>query len=707
MDISPRWSANTKFIVLLAILAVAGFFLIRFQALVAPVILAVMTAYLLNPAVNALTKYLRFPRAVAALTVYVVLILLLTALVGGAGLLLQQQLSGLLTTAQTFVNSIPAWVASLSARPVSIGPFTFDLSSADVSLLQNALLPTARDLIGRITVWMTGAASGVASFVGWAVFVFTVSIYLILDLDALQKSVLRMVPEDYQQDAGRLLARLGPIWNAYLRGQLVLGLIIGAVVTATMGVLGVRYALILGLIAALMDFVPVLGWYVAVGTEILVALFQPSNWFGLPPVTFTLVVAIAALALQQIKISFFIPRVMQSHLKLHPAVLIIGVLIGATLLGFTGLLLSAPIIATAALFGKYVRAKLFNLPPWEDLEMQRIPSIPAPPVRIRPARKSDTGDVLALAARIWEGHDYIPRVWSGWLADRSGILAVAERDGKAVGIGKLTRMAPGEWWIEGLRVHPDYQGIKIGSQLFEYLVEGWKKRGAGVIRLATSSERVPVHHLCGRLGLRRVETFLLMAAAPAVQGECAFEPIAEADAADALALAEKAATVRNPSHLVNTGWRWGRLTENRMREFIRCGRAWWWKGRAAALLFYDAEYENKPSLEIAAVLSSPGISATMLAQGRRLAGRMGASRLAWAVPNLPAVAEAARRAGFKQEGDAQLWVFERADPQSAKQTMESERIPAGSPVDPDRSRRTVRLQARVGTRRSARTKNGG
>jgi predicted PurR-regulated permease PerM/GNAT superfamily N-acetyltransferase len=696
MDISPRWSTNTKFIVMLAILAIVGLSLIRLQFLIAPVILAVMTAYLLNPAVNALTKYLRLPRAVAALAVYAVLILLLVTLIGGAGLLLQQEFSGVLATFLTFVNSIPAWINTLSAKPVSVGPFTFDLSSADISVLQNALLPAARDSIGRITGWMTGAASGVASFLGWAVFVFTVSIYLILDMDALQKSILRMVPEDYKQDAGRLLAKLGPIWNAYLRGQLVLGLIIGSVVTVTMSFLGVRYALILGLIAALMDFIPILGWYLAVGTEILVAMFQPSNWLGLSPITFTIVVAIAALVLQQIKISFFIPRVMQTHLKVHPVVLIIGVLIGATLLGFTGLLLSAPIIATASLFGKYVRAKLFNLQPWEDLETQRIPSIPAPPVRIRPARKSDTGDVLALTARMWEGHDYIPRVWSDWLADRSGILAVAERDGKAVGIGKLTRMTPEEWWLEGLRVHPEYQGLKIGSQLFEYLVEGWKKRGGGAIRLATSSERVPVHHLCGRLGFRRVETFLLMAAAPTAQGESAFEPIAEADVPAALAFAEKATSVRNPSHLVNTGWRWGRLTENRLREFIRRGHAWWWKDRAAVLLLYDAEYENKPSLEIAAVLSSPGIPAAMLGQARRLAGRMGAARLAWAMPNLPAVAAAARRAGFKQELDAQLWMFERTDPQVAEQTSESDRIAAGHPIETNRTRRTVQRPTRTG-----------
>ena len=56
----------------------------------------------------------------------------------------------------------------------------------------------------------------------------------------------------------------------------------------------------------------------------------------------------------------------------------------------------------------------------------------------------------------------------------------------------------------------------------------------------------------------------------------------------------------------------------------------------------------------------------MLGQARRLAGRLGAARLAWAMPNLSAVAEAARHAGFTQEWDAQLWVFERSDPRSAE-----------------------------------------
>ena len=128
MDISPRWSATTKFIVMLAILAVVAFLLLRFQGVIAPLILAVdLLAYLLNPIVTALTKYTRLSRTVSVLLVYFILILLVLALISGVGLLIQQQLSGVLSTALTFINSIPPWINSLSGREISLGPFTMDL----------------------------------------------------------------------------------------------------------------------------------------------------------------------------------------------------------------------------------------------------------------------------------------------------------------------------------------------------------------------------------------------------------------------------------------------------------------------------------------------------------------------------------------------------------------------------------------------------
>jgi predicted PurR-regulated permease PerM/GNAT superfamily N-acetyltransferase len=703
MDISPRWSDNTKFIILLAALAAAGFLLYRFQVLIMPLVMSVVLAYLLNPTVTALSRRLRLSRVLAALLLYGILILLLAVLLGGTGLLLQQQLSGMLAAVMAFINGTPDWLGAFAAHPIIIGPLTFDLSTTNSSLLQGALLPTARDWIGQLTQWMTDAASGVAAFLGWTAFVFIIALYLLHDMDALEKSLVQLVPESSRPDARRLMEELGPIWDAFLRGQLLLCLIMGATIGSVTALLGVRYALILGLIATLTEFVPVIGANVIGIIIFFVSFFQPSNWFGLSPIVYAVVVTAIAGTTQQLKGYILIPRIMGDRLRIHPVIMIVGALIGVVLLGLPGLLLSGPIIATLRLFGVYIRAKLFNLPPWPDLEEQRSPGVPAASVRIRPARAADEPDVLDIAARMWDGHDYIPQVWNEWLADRGGILAAAERDGKVVGIGKLSRLTSKEWWIEGLRVHPDFQGMKTGSQIFEYLLGEWTKRGAGVIRLATSSERLPVHNLCSRLGFRRVETFLVMSAAPTDHGECAFEPIAEADVPALLALAKKEV----PSTLVNTGWRWGRLTENRVREFVRCGCAWWWKGRDAALLMYDAKNENKPGLEIAAVLSSAGTPAAMLGQARRLAGRMGAARLAWAMPNLPAVAEAAKRAGFKQEWNAQLWVFERSDPQAAQQTPETERIAVGSPAKAGRSRRMVRRPARAGTRRSAQINHGG
>jgi predicted PurR-regulated permease PerM/GNAT superfamily N-acetyltransferase len=662
MDISPRWSATTKLIVMLAILAVVGFFFNRFQVLITPLIMALILAYLLNPIVTALTKYLRLSRTIAVLIVYAVLILLLFGLAGGVGLLLQQQFSGVLATALTFINSIPVWIDSLSAKPLSLGPFTFDLSTADVTLLQNALLPMARDWIGNVTQWMTGAASGVASFLAWTMFTYIVSFYLIHDMFALEKGLLGTVPEDYKQDAERLLSELGPIWNAFLRGQLMLSLIMGTAVGVVMSILGLRYALILALLAGVMEFLPLIGPYLAAGTAIVIALFQPTNWLGLSPQAYAIVVAAAALTLQQLEANVFSVRIIGHHLKIHPVILIIGALIGVTLLGIPGLLLSGPIIATARLFGKYIHAKLFNLPPWPDLEEKRPLAAKETSVLIRPAWESDKGDMLDLTALMWEGHDYIPQVWSEWLADHEGILVAAELDSRMVGFGKLTRLGPQEWWMEGLRVHPEFQGLKIGSQISEYLITQWKQREGGVIRLATSSERIQIHHLCDRLGFRRVGRCWVTAAPSVEGGDCAFQPLTGADAEEVLALSEKITAAWGTPGLVNNSWRWSKFTEDQIIGFIRRQRAWWWQGRSCVLLAYDSDHDGQPDLEVAAVLAPLEKLAPMLRQLRVLAGRQKVDRVAWVLPDHPRVQEAAKRAGFVPQWNAQLWIFERSDP---------------------------------------------
>ena len=73
-----------------------------------------------------------------------------------------------------------------------------------------------------------------------------------------------------------------------------------------------------------------------------------------------------------------------------------------------------------------------------------------------------------------------------------------------VGIAKVSPVFPGQWWLHGLRVDPEFQGLKIGSHLHEYVNEWWLEHGDGTIRLLTSTKRVQVHHLCERTGYNRV-----------------------------------------------------------------------------------------------------------------------------------------------------------------------------------------------------------
>ena len=77
-----------------------------------------------------------------------------------------------------------------------------------------------------------------------------------------------------------------------------------------------------------------------------------------------------------------------------------------------------------------------------------------------------------------------------------------------MGVFKLTKFQEGEWYLEGLRVHPDFQGKGIASHIHEYVVDTWRRMGSGIIRLVTGSYNVKVHHMCEQTGFKRIAEFI-------------------------------------------------------------------------------------------------------------------------------------------------------------------------------------------------------
>lgn len=371
---SPRWTTRTKSLVAAAAIVLVAALLIRFRNLVSPLILAFILAYLLNPVVVWIMRRSRMPRRVVVGIIYLILVLLLLSILGGVGFLIQQQMTGLISGMQDLIRNIPQFLREASARPIMIGPYTVDLSTIDLTALEQPLVGSAQQMVSTLAGSVTGAASSALQFLGWVVFILAVSYYLLHDMYAVEMSVMRIVPPPYRKDAERLISQLGPIWNSFLRGQAILALVMSLAVGLTMSALGLRYSLVIGITAGLVEFVPIIGPLANGIAAVAIALFQPTNWLGLTPLAYAIVIAVVAIALQQLENNLLVPRIIGNSVGLHPVVVIVGALVGASLAGIAGLLLAAPILATLKGIGRYLYAKMFDLPPWPDAVEEAAPA---------------------------------------------------------------------------------------------------------------------------------------------------------------------------------------------------------------------------------------------------------------------------------------------------------------------------------------------
>lgn len=396
---SPRWGPFTKFLVALILVVVTGAFLVRFENMIAPLVLAVILTYLLHPVVAGLVASTRLSWHAAVALLYLVVIILLISLLTAVGIAIIQQTQGLIASvSQITTSDLPNQLQRiLSApfhfgpflidisRPFSIGPFQFDFGNINYQALLNPVLGAVQPALSQTGTVIGNLAGRTAETLGWLLFILIISFYLLFDTHRLVGSFEGMVPPHYAYDARRLVGALVPIWNAFLRGQFTLALVMGTLIGLTMTILGVPYGVVLGLMAGLLQFIPIVGPLIYGTTAIAIALFQPGTWLGLSSVTHAVIVLIDIIVLQEISDNILVPRILGSRLHLHPVAILVFALIAANLAGLVGLLLSAPTLATLRLFGHYIYCKLFDLNPWP--EQPPVPHQPRERIWVRWVRQ--------------------------------------------------------------------------------------------------------------------------------------------------------------------------------------------------------------------------------------------------------------------------------------------------------------------------------
>jgi len=375
--LSPRWSSTTKLLVGLIMVGIAVFLINRFAELITPLLLIIVIAYLLHPVTAAIARGLRISWSASVNILFLVILLLLIGLLTLGGVGLVGQIQSLIKSVQDIVANLPEYVAQLSTRVITIGKFKFDMSTLDLNAISQQLLAAIQPLLGRTGNLIGTLAGGAVETFGWTFFVLIVSYFIMIESSGLRGDLFKIDIPGYTEDLNRLGSELSRIWNAFLRGQIIIFALAVVIYSILLPILGVRYALGIALMAGLAKFLPYIGPAITWVVMGLVTFFQAYHPFGLSPLAYTALVVILTAVIDWIIDSFITPRIMASTLKVHPAAVLIAALIAANLLGLLGVVIAAPFLASVTLLGKYTMRKMFDLDPWPEGEVAPSPPIGA------------------------------------------------------------------------------------------------------------------------------------------------------------------------------------------------------------------------------------------------------------------------------------------------------------------------------------------
>lgn len=395
---SPPWSRSTKVIVTVAALLLVIWLAYRFQTLISLITIAAILAYILNPIIVQLDKRTGLKRSSGILVVYLLLAL---AIIGGfvaLGFAAFEQISSLIEQVPRFIQDITAAIEEFTAstNPIRFGPFfNLDPSMINIDLIQQQIIGLVEPAVSQGGQLVTDVATATIATLGNLFFIFVISIYLAIEIPLMGGRVAGMAQlPGYRKDVERLLREFGRIWSAYLRGQVILGVVIFLVVWLGLALLQVQNSLALGLLSGLLEFIPVLGPIIGAGAAITVALFQPDTIGQIANWQYAGVVLIFMLIVQQLENNILVPRIVGESLDLHPLIVIVGVFMGSSLAGILGAILAAPVVATLKLVGIYAWRKMFDQPPFPHPEQEPGESAPARLLQrgkeLLPGRKKDS-----------------------------------------------------------------------------------------------------------------------------------------------------------------------------------------------------------------------------------------------------------------------------------------------------------------------------
>ena len=303
-----------------------------------PFIVAALIAYLGDPIADRL-ELKGLSRTSSVIVIFVVMTLLLILSV----ILLIPMISSQLNLLKQSLPNYIEWI-QLNFVPWLQNYFGIDESSQLLDQIKSALnknWQTAGDVVGIVIGQLTRSSFAVAAWIGTMALIPVVAFYMLRDWDIFIAHIRDLLPLNKVSIISSLSSECDSVLGAFLRGQLLIMVLLGMIYAIGLTIAGIDLSLLLGMVAGLASVVPYLGVIVGIVASGSVAMFQYHDWIYLLPVLAVFGVG------QMLESMFLTPVLVGDKIGMHPVAVIFAVLAGGQLFGFVGILLALPVAAVA------------------------------------------------------------------------------------------------------------------------------------------------------------------------------------------------------------------------------------------------------------------------------------------------------------------------------------------------------------------------
>ena len=341
----------------LAGLLIGGWIIYLLSPVLSPFLVAALLAYLGDPVADRLQGR-GVPRTLAVLTVFTFMFLAGLILLFILIPLLQDQISSLRERVPQIIN----WLQN-QALPWVSSTLGVEQDEINLDAVRRTITENWQDmgsLLGIVLGKIGHSGQYLLSWLAYLVLVPVVTFYLLRDWDALVANIHSLIPKRYEPTITRLVQECDAVLAEFLRGQLLVMFALGLIYSIGLWIVGLEFALLVGMLAGLVSFIPYLGGIVGIGTAGVLGYLQFHDALHL--VYIALVFGIG----QTFEGMVLSPLLVGDRIGLHPVAVIFAVMAGGQLFGFIGILLALPAAAVVMVILRHVHDRYMNSEIYDD-----------------------------------------------------------------------------------------------------------------------------------------------------------------------------------------------------------------------------------------------------------------------------------------------------------------------------------------------------